>query len=370
MSGSALEVLADVPADDQVHVVDVPTLGSYRVQAREFDSVTVVSGLPTAAIGDTLRLLVGWEVLLSLVGTSLAALLGWVLVRRQLRPLRQVADTAHGVTQIPLSSGAVSQMTRVPVALTDPQTEVGQVGSALNSLLGHVEDALAARHDSEQRVRQFVADASHELRTPLATIAGYAELSRRTAEPSTGSLTQALAKVESEASRMTSLVDDMLLLARLDAGRPLHVADVDVTRLVLEAVGDARIVGADHDWRLDLPADPVEVSGDHQRLHQVVTNVLNNARRHTPAGTTVTVTVTEEPGSAVVTVHDNGPGIAPELRTTMFERFARGDSSRTRASGGTGLGLSIVSAIVAAHGGTVDVRSTPGDTSFSVCLPR
>lgn len=145
---------------------------------------------------------------------------------------------------------------------------------------------------------------------------------------------------------------------------------MDVTRLVLEAVGDARIVGADHDWRLDLPADPVEVSGDHQRLHQVVTNVLNNARRHTPAGTTVTVTVTEEPGSAVVTVHDNGPGIAPELRTTMFERFARGDSSRTRASGGTGLGLSIVSAIVAAHGGTVDVRSTPGDTSFSVCLPR
>lgn len=126
LSGSALEVLADVLADDQVHVVDVPTLGSYRVQARESDSVTVVSGLPTAAIGDTLRLLVGWEVLLSLVGTSLAALLGWVLVRRQLLPLRQVADTAHGVTQIPLSSGAVSQMTRVPVALTDPQTEVGR----------------------------------------------------------------------------------------------------------------------------------------------------------------------------------------------------------------------------------------------------
>ncbi len=196
----------------------------------------------------------------------------------------------------------------MPTRLTDPHSEVGQVGAALNRLLGHVEHAFDARHRSEQQVRQFVADASHELRTPLTTIRGYAELSWRVTPADPQQLALAIAKVE--ADRMTSLVDDLLLLARLDAGRPLDLAPVDMTRLVIEAVGDARLLDQEHRWVLDLPESPVVVVGDEQRLHQVATNLLNNARRHTPAGTTVTVGLTSQQGGARLAVHDDGPGIS------------------------------------------------------------
>ncbi len=375
LSPAALQTLAGVPADGTVHHVDLPALGGYRVVADQTEGATIVAGLPTDDITQTLGSLVGWEALLTLAGVAATAGVGLLLIRRQLRPLREVATAAHEVTELPLSTGEVGVTVRVPDPLTDPRTEVGQVGLALNKLLGHMEQALDARHRSEQQVRQFVADASHELRTPLSTIHGYAELSRRTAPSDPARLSQAMAKVESEATRMSSLVDDLLLLARLDAGRPLERNEVDLTKLVLEAVSDARVVGPGHRWALELPGEPVVVTGDEQRLHQVLTNLLGNARRHTPPGTTVTVGVHPEgaaqgqPTKAVLTVRDDGPGIPEDMLSTVFERFSRGDSSRTRASGGAGLGLSLVRAITAAHGGTVDVSSRPGSTVFTVRLP-
>jgi two-component system, OmpR family, sensor kinase len=283
----------------------------------------------------------------------------WV-VRRQLAPLREVAATAHRVAELPLASGDIQIAERVPVRLTDEGTEVGQVGSALNTMLDHVEASLATRHRSEQQVRQFVADASHELRTPLATIAGYTELARHRPETSG----TALAKVETESARMTALVEDLLLLARLDAGRPLDRSQVDLSRLLLEAVDDARVVDRERSWRLALPDEPITVTGDAARLHQVVTNLLTNARKYTPAGSTITVTGTPRG----FTVHDDGPGFPADLAPRAFERFVRGDAARTRA-GGAGLGLSLVRAIVEAHGGTVALASSPGDTTITVGLP-
>jgi two-component system OmpR family sensor kinase len=272
-----------------------------------------------------------------------------------------VAATAHRVASLPLAEGEIDLTDRVPDHLTDERTEVGQVGAALNTLLDHVETSLGARHRSEQQVRQFVADASHELRTPLATIAGYTELARR--RPDDGNVRTALGKIEEESARMTSLVEDLLLLARLDAGRPLEEEPVDLTRLLLEAVSDARVLGRDHHWRLHLPEAPLEVTGDEQRLHQVVTNLLTNARKHTPPGTTVTVTGRPDGFD----VHDDGPGFPAEFVDKAFERFARVDEARER-TGGAGLGLSLVEAIVHSHGGTVTLTSAPSSTTIAVRL--
>jgi two-component system OmpR family sensor kinase len=368
----ALAELADVPADGEGHTVDLPGVGTYRVAAERTQDGVVVTGLPTDDVDDLIGNLIWLELLLTLAGVAAAATIGSVVVRRQLRPLREVAATAHEVSTLPLSEGAIDLSPRVPERLTDEATEVGQVGAALNTLLSHVETSLSARHASELQVRQFVADASHELRTPLATIKGYAELSRRSPDDAEA-LLGALNKVESEAGRMSSLVDDLLLLARLDAGRPLERKPVDVTHLLLEAVSDARVLGPDHQWRLELPEEAVEVVGDEARLHQVVTNLLGKARRDTPPGSTVTVGVSPagEDRFARLTVTDDGPGFDPALAPRAFERFTRGDSARTRDAhpGGAGLGLSLVEAIVTAHGGTVDLSSRPGLTRFTVALP-
>ena len=371
LSSTDLGRLAQVPVDDQtVHTVHLPALGSYRVTAHTTDNgFTLISGLPTRDVDETVATLVGYESLLVLAGVGLAAGLGAIVVRRQLRPLREVAATAHSVAQMPLATGAIDLDERVPDRLTDERTEVGQMGSALNTLLTQVDMALTERHRSEQQVRQFVADASHELRTPLATIHGYAELSRRTPDDPSA-LIGALNKVETETDRMSSLVEDLLLLARLDSGRPLERAEVDLTLLLLESVADARVLSGDHRWQLDLPDEPVTVAGDEQRLHQVVTNLLGNARAHTPPGTTITVSTASEPQTARITVHDDGPGLPAGLAEHAFERFTRGDSSRTRASGGAGLGLSLVAAITQAHGGTASVDSEPGSTTFTITLPR
>ena len=368
VSTTATDLLATVPVDGLVHTVDLPEFGEYRVVADDRGSLTVVIGLPTRDIDDALGSLVGYEVLLTLLGVAVAGGVGLVLVRRQMRPLREVAATAHEVAGLPLDSGEIGTTVRVPPEHTDPDTEVGQVGAALNTLLAHMESALDARHRSEQQVRQFVADASHELRTPLTTIQGYAELSRRTDDGAPA----ALAKVEAEAHRMSGLVEDLLLLARLDAGRPLARDRVDLTHLVLECVTDARVVAPGHRWLLDLPDEPVEVTGDEQRLHQALTNLIGNARRHTPDGTTVTVGLRRSPGSpdgvVELRVHDDGPGLPPDLLPIAFERFSRGDSARTRESGGAGLGLSLVEAIAEAHHGRASVTSAPGDTTFTLHL--
>ena len=367
LSDTSTAVLERVPADGKAHTVDLG-IGDYRVAAqKDPDGNRVVVGRPLAENRALLTRLLLWSALFALLFVLLAAYVGRTLVRRQLRPLREVAATAHDVTRQQLASGVPDLNQRVDEHHTDPDTEVGQVGHALNTLLDHMSDALAARHRSEQQVRQFVGDASHELRTPLSTIRGYAELSRRTPDDS-AALSSAMAKVETETDRMSRLVEDMLLLARLDSGRPLEQGEVDLTRLLLESVADARVVDAEHQWRLDLPDEPVTVAGDEQRLHQLFTNLLGNARHHTPPGTTVTVSV--RPGEhVVVEVHDDGPGLPSGLQEHAFERFTRGDSSRTRSSGGAGLGLSLVSAIAQAHGGTAAVHSRPGDTTFRISLP-
>ena len=372
---AALHALQQVSSDGKPHEVALPELGEYRVIAQKVTfgldgggstPGVIVVGLPTADVDQTLGSLVGWEALLSLLGVTGAGTAALVVVRRQLRPLREVAATAHAVAELPLATGAIALEERVPAHLTDESTEVGRVGAALNTMLEHVESSLTARHRSEQQVRQFVADASHELRTPLTTIAGYTELARSRPDDREAADT-ALAKVEEESGRMTALVEDLLLLARLDSGRPLAAESVDLTRLLVEAVSDQRVLAPDHRWRLSLPEVSLEVPGDGRRLHQVVTNLLTNARKYTPAGTTVTVSA--HPGGFAV--HDDGPGFPPDLVDHAFERFARGDAARARAGsdGGYGLGLSLVHAIVTAHGGSVRLHSVPGDTTVSVDLP-
>ncbi len=353
-------------------------LGSYRVMAQSAQGiaadgtavpVTVIVGLPTerqrATIVNT-ALAVSGGVLLGLVAV---ALVGTWLVRRNLRPLERVAATATRVAHLPLSAGRVDIVERVPVEDTDTRTEVGQVGAALNEMLDHIDGALNARQKSEERVRQFVADASHELRTPLASIRGYAELTRRERDPVPPTVVHAIGRVESEAMRMSTLVDDLLLLARLDAGRPLDNETVDLTEMVVNAVSDAHAASPDHVWQLDLPDEPVEVQGDPARLHQIVANLLANARTHTAPGTVVRTSIAPEADQVRISVCDNGPGVPEELQPNVFQRFARGDTSRNRAAGSTGLGLSIVAAVAQAHGGTVELDSEPGDTSFSVLLP-
>ena len=387
-------LLLSEATEDHPVTVHLHHLGSYRVVATldEASGSTVITGLSLEGDKGLIRTQLLIELAVALVGALVVALAGRVMVRSSLAPLERVARTAHRVASQPLERGEVSIEDRVEKADLDSSAEVGQVGGALNTLLGHVESALTARQRSETQVRQFVADASHELRTPLASIRGYTELIRR--EGADADLpeeaTYALERVHSESVRMTALVEDLLLLARLDAGRELRREEVDLVGLLVDTVADARAAGPDHDWQLDLavlepPADatpeeaedflpePPLVIGDEARLRQVVVNLLANARVHTPAGSHVTTTLAREGDTLIVRIHDDGPGIAPEVRDRLFERFARGDSSRERRTGSTGLGMSIALAIVQSHGGSIDVDSStaPEDhgTTFTVRLP-
>jgi two-component system OmpR family sensor kinase len=394
--------LSAAPRDGALHTVGLPGLGQYRVLASP--DGTLVLGFPLVGVQDTVGTLVVVEVCVTAAALLAAGIAGATLVGVALRPLRRVAATAARVGELPLHSGEPALHERVPDAEADPRTEVGRVGAALNRMLDHVHAALHARQESEMRVRQFVADASHELRTPLASIRGYAELTRRGTERPGPDTRHALGRIEAEATRMTGLVEDLLLLARLDAGRPLSYRSTDLAPLVVDAVGDVRVTGPGHRWRLELPdaPEPVAVHGDPARLHQVLLNLLGNARTHTPPGTVVTARVRREDAYAVLEVEDDGPGIPPRLLPHVFERFARGDASRSRtgtgsgagygtgpgcgsgygsgtrsagtgrstgSTGSTGLGLAIVRAVVTAHGGEVAVRSAPGRTVFTVRLP-
>lgn len=346
-------------------------VGHYLLVARSFDNgLTLVTGVPTDGSDRAVAALTAIIGTGTLAGIALVGLGASWLVRRTLEPLDRVAATAEQVSALELHSGDVALAERVPHTDTDSTTEVGKVGLALNRMLDNVEDALKARQESETRVRQFVADASHELRTPLASIRGYAELSKREQEPVPAGVRHALGRVESEALRMQGLVEDLLLLARLDSGRPLARETVDLSLLAMDIVSDAHAAAPDHVWELDLPDEPVEVMGDGARLHQLVANLLANARVHTPAGTRVVVRVREQGDTVRLSVTDDGPGIPEALQPNVFERFSRGDDSRNRASGSTGLGLSIVAAVSAAHGGRVELTSAPGNTVFSVLLPR
>jgi two-component system OmpR family sensor kinase len=382
-------------SDPQTYSRTLPSLGTEfmftRVPGPHGTDTTLVTGLPLTTVNEQLEHVENTEHMLFAVALGLAVILGAALVQFSLRPLRRVATTATKVTELPLDSGEVTLPAGVPD--TDPRTEVGQVGAAFNRMLLHVERALGRRAASEARLRRFAADASHELRTPLSAIRGYAELALRHHGPVPEDVTHALTRVQSESARMSVLVDDLLLLARLDAGRPLEREPVDLSRLAIDVTSDARVARRDHHWRLDLPSDPVLVRGDEHRLHQVLANLMSNAGKHTPEGSTVTVALhVEESGGdsapdggmlergvrpvaprVELSIVDDGRGIPPELLPDLFERFTRGDTSRAHdleaAGKSTGLGLAIVDAVVAAHGGSITVTSRPGRTRFAIYLP-
>jgi two-component system OmpR family sensor kinase len=366
--------LLALPVDGQPHTRDLGgDLGDYRLMAtREQDGDVLVTGLPLGGVQDAVYRLAAVSGVVALVGLLVAGLAATAIIRLALQPLSRVAGTARRVSQLSLDRGEVALAVRVPDEDTDPRTEVGQVGSAINAMLAHVAAALAARQASETRVRQFVADASHELRTPLAAIRGYAELTRPSRKELPEDVEHALTRIESQAVRMSALVADLLQLARLDAGRPVEVASVDLSRLLVDGVTDAQAAGSEHIWKLDVPEDPLLVRGDEGALAQVVDNLLTNARVHTPPGTVVSVRLAaggEQDPVARLSVADNGPGIPADLLPEAFERFTRGDTSRSRAAGSSGLGLAIVASIVEAHHGSVEVVSEPGRTEFSIALP-
>lgn len=373
ISDAAARQLAGVPADEVPRTVTLDGLGRYRVVGlpARGEAEVIVTGLPTSDVDDTLLTVLAIFCVVGAIALFGATAAGVWIIRRQLAPLSRVSEAAREVADLELDRGEVRLPT--PIVTVDPasaHTEVGQLGTSLNRMLDRIAGALSARHASEMRVRRFVADASHELRTPLAAIRGYTELAQRKSDVLPDDVAHAMNRVESETARMTQLVEDMLLLARLDTGRPLESERVDLSRLAVDAVSDAHAAGPEHRWSLDLPEEPVVVDGDEARLHQVLANLLANARVHTPPGTSVTTSLAvADDGGAVLTVTDDGPGIPPSLRPEIFERFARGDSSRSRRGGSTGLGLAIVAAVVKAHGGRIDVDSAPGHTEFVVTLP-
>ncbi|GAA3212133.1 HAMP domain-containing sensor histidine kinase [Microbacterium terregens] len=349
-------------------------IGDYRIRLVQGDNFIGIAGLPVSEVRSTIGATLTTIALVTAGGLLLLAAAIAFVIRAGLKPLRAVADTATRVAALPLAEGAVSITERVPDDETDEHTEIGRVGHALNTLLDHVGESLDARQRNEERMRRFVADASHELRTPLASIRGYSELSLRALRQADAvsedqNTVTSLERIQAQSIRMTRLVEDLLLLARLDEGQELVHGTVDLSRLAIEAIADVRPAGPDHRWELDVGEEPVLIRGDASRLHQVVGNLLANARTHTPAGTHVTLSVTCEGADAVLRVHDDGPGVDPAIADELFERFSRADRSRARQTGGTGLGLSIARAIVAAHGGALTVRSRPGDTTFEVRLP-
>ncbi|WP_283133894.1 sensor histidine kinase [Rhizohabitans arisaemae] len=308
-------------------------------------------------LGKTAKI-AGFFTFTALVAVGLLALR---FVRRSLRPLNRIAETAAAI-----GSGDLTRR----VDVTRPRTEVGRLGLALNAMLGQIESAFRKRESSEERLRRFLADASHELRTPVATIRGYAELFRRGAAHRPDDLAKVMSRIESEAERMGSLVDEMLLLTRLDEGRPLESEPVDLAALAADAVADARAVAPGRRFALDCP-EPVEVYGDEARLRQVFGNLLSNVIRHTPEGTPARLRLTESAGMAVLEVADEGPGLTPEERVRVFERFYRTDRGRSRGRGGSGLGLAIVAAVAEAHGGDVEAACDPTapGTTFRLRLP-
>jgi two-component system OmpR family sensor kinase len=327
----------------------------------------LVVGVPLGSTVSTINRLVGVE--LAVTGAALVAalLLGWWLVRVSFRPLRGVEETAEAIARGELDE-------RVPG--DEARTEVGRLARALNIMLGRIEKAFAQRDATEEelrasevRMRQFVADASHELRTPLTAVSAYAELFEQGAAARAEDLERVMHGIRTETARMGHLVEDLLLLARLDEGRPLEHEEVELVGVAAEAVQTAATVGPQ--WPVHLVArQPVEIVGDRMRLRQVLDNLLANVRTHCPEGTSSVVTVEQVGDHAVITVADDGPGLSPDDAARVFERFFRADASRSRRHGGTGLGLSIVGSITRAHAGTVTADSAPGGgTVFTVRLP-
>lgn len=371
-------------------------LGGYRMGIKKLSNdATLLVGLPISDMNKTLGRQQAYVVFIAVIISALSALLALILVRWNMRPLRRVAEAANTISQMKLDKGEVDLQIRLQESELEPSTEVGQVGYAFKLMLDNIRRALIARQESEQQVRDFVADASHELRTPLAAIRGYAELTRLQDPNLNEDVQQSIDRISSEALRMTNLVEEMLLLASLDANRPLEKELVELGPVLSDAFGDAQTIGTDHTWKFEQTSEQIQIIADPVKIHQMVANLLANARVHTPSGSTVTLRLLKEhelsshenvenasisdvPSAtedeigdpiAVIEVEDNGPGISAEFQQKMFQRFARGDSSRSRRTGSTGLGLSIVHAIAGAHDGVVELTSVPGRTVFRISVP-
>lgn len=330
------------------------------VEPASFGGGIVVVGASLVDVGPTFRRMIVVLAAATLAVAVMLAVVAWWVLRQGVRPLVEMTGTAQAI-----AGGAMGAR----VADTDERTEAGRLGAALNTMLGRIESAFAQRAASEKRLRQFVADASHELRTPLTSIRGYAELHRAGALSDADELAGAMRRIEQEADRMGGLVDDLLLLAKLDQQRPLRSEPVDLAAVAADAVADLRAVEPERPVELD--ARPVTVIGDEAQLRQAIGNLLANTRTHTPPDTPVKVRVDADDGQATVEVADRGPGMPPEVASRVFERFYRADRARSRARGGSGLGLAIVAGVAEAHGGNVEVDTQEGrGARFTIRLPR
>ena len=313
---------------------------------------TVVVANSLAEVDRTLQRLGFFFLILGLLALTAVGLVSRWIIAISLKPLEQVEETAEAIAGGDLSA-------RLPAA--KPDTEVGRLTTALNTMLGRIEESFEARVNSESKLRRFVADASHELRTPLTAIRGFAELHRQGAVVGAENTKELVGRIEKESIRMSTLVEDLLLLARLDQSREMAQEPVDLNALLTEAVASAKAAGPNHLIELSLPSAEVFILGDSQRVHQVVANLLANARTHTPDNSQIKVALEQGVAETVISVSDNGPGLSEDDQERIFERFFRADPSRARTSGeGSGLGLSIVDAVMQAHGGYVSVQSKLG----------
>ena len=347
------------------HIVTLPAVDGtleYRVliEPGRIAGDTVVTAAPLREVHEAVSQVIRRFLAIGFAGLVVAAGASWWVIRREFRPVDNMIDTASAI-----AGGDLAR--RVPN--DDPRTELGRLGGALNEMLGQIEEGHKQRDRNEQRLRRFIADAAHELRTPLTSVRGYSELYRQGAYPDQQSVATAMSRIESEGARMARLVDDLLLLARLDQQRGIEQRPVDLVSLANEAAADFTTVAPE--FPLDRqPESELVVRGDRIRLRQVIDNLLNNARTHTPPGTAIRLAVARNGQNAEVTVADNGPGIPAADQEHIFERFWRADASRRRDTGGTGLGLAIVQSLVRAHGGSVALTSAPGaGTRFVISLP-
>lgn len=331
---------------------------------------TIITGLPLAETNRTLGTLIAVTTGGSLTVMLLAGWLGSWVIRRTMQPLERVSSIATYLSRLNLAHETLPATSRVTPQDSNPNTEVGAVGHALNQLLDNVDSALTARQKTEDQMRTFIADASHELRTPLAAIKGYTDMLTWTENLSDQGQTY-LSRVSTQTTRMGRLVEDLLLLARLDEGHQPTKSTVDLGEILLENITDLQITAPSHTWELNLPQDPIEVHGDPTQLQQVILNLLSNARKHTDEGTRITAGLTTSTNGqdAIITVEDRGQGIDPDFLPTIFNRFTRADAARSGSDGTTGLGLPIVKAIIEAHQGSISVSSRPGHTQFTVTLP-
>lgn len=367
---AAATALSDSGSTDLVRTAHIEGEGTYQLRACAVEpGVVLVTAAPMKDIDNTMQQLVTVQVVAFALALLALVVIGRAVLRRGLRPLSDMAHTARGITSHDFTESA-----RLPVRADrgDGGPEVEELRTAFNTMLEHIDDSLAVRTEAEQRLRRFVADASHELRTPLMSVRGYADLFQYAAANEPGERDKHLARLRAEAARMGILLDDLLLLARLDAGEveaPLRLVDADLTELAREAADAFRAGHPEHELTVKPGLEPVRLRLDPLRIRQVLDNLLTNAAVHTPAGTRVSLEVSVDSGAAVVRVADSGPGIPAADQEQVFDRFYRVDKARSRDRGGSGLGLAVALSLVRAHGGTVELTSRPGATAFTIRIP-